>query len=95
MSGTFNDAIGPSTMQTVMEWVRLHSESATGRQGYACTYKRNVEIFLLDPSLVVVEKWILVNTFLGNVSGGNLAYNSDGIATVSADLIYDYAILPY
>jgi hypothetical protein len=25
--------------QAIMEWVRLHSESITGRQGYAAGYK--------------------------------------------------------
>jgi len=53
---TFRDAIGPSTTQAIMEWARMHSESATGRQGYAAGYMRNVEIEMLDPSGVVVEK---------------------------------------
>ena len=30
---TLRDPIGPSASQAVMEWVRLHSESVTGRQG--------------------------------------------------------------
>ena len=41
---TLRDPIGPSASQAVMEWVRLHSESVTGRQGYAAGYKRDVEI---------------------------------------------------
>jgi hypothetical protein len=35
----FRDPIGPSATQAIMEWVRLHSESITGRQGYAAGYK--------------------------------------------------------
>ena len=27
-----------------MEWVRLHSESVTGRQGYAAGYKKDIEL---------------------------------------------------
>ena len=38
----FIDVIGPSTTQKVMEWVRLHAESATGRMGYAVGYKKNL-----------------------------------------------------
>ena len=38
---TLRDPIGPSASQAVMEWVRLHSESVTGRQGYAAGYKRD------------------------------------------------------
>ena len=32
---TFRDVIAPSTSQALMEWIRLCSESVTGRQGYA------------------------------------------------------------
>ena len=39
---TLRDPIGPSASQAVMEWVRLHSESVTGRQGYAVGYKRDL-----------------------------------------------------
>jgi hypothetical protein len=37
---TFRDPIGPSASQALMEWVRLHSESVTGRMGYAAGYKK-------------------------------------------------------
>ena len=48
----FCDPIGPSAAQAIMEWVRLQSESITGRQGYAAGYKRPVELELemLDPT---------------------------------------------
>ena len=36
---TFRDPIGPSASQALMEWVRLHAESVTGRMGYAAGYK--------------------------------------------------------
>ena len=42
ISVTFRDPIGPSATQALMEWVRLHSESVTGRQGYAAGYKKDV-----------------------------------------------------
>jgi hypothetical protein len=42
-----------------MEWVRLCAESVTGRMGYAAGYKKNVDLEMLDPTGVVVEKWIL------------------------------------
>lgn len=92
---TMRDPIGPSASQAVMEWVRLHSESATGRQGYAVGYKRNVEIEMLDPNGVTVSKWILVNTMLTDVAFGELNYNSDELATIQCTLRFDYAILAY
>lgn len=89
------DPIGPSASQAVMEWVRLHSESVTGRQGYAAGYKRDVELEMLDPTGAVVQKWILKGCFLTNVDFGDLNYSQDDIATISATLRPDYCILCY
>lgn len=92
---TFRDPIGPSASQAVMEWVRLHSESVTGRQGYAAGYKRDVEIEMLDPTGVAVSKWILKNVMLTDVSFGDLDYSGDELVEIQATLVYDYAILAY
>ena len=91
----FRDTIGPSASQALMEWVRLCAESVTGRMGYAAGYKKNVDLEMLDPTGVVVEKWILEGTFLTDVNFGSLAYNSDAIADISATLRPDRCILVY
>lgn len=92
---TLRDPIGPSASQAVMEWVRLHSESVTGRQGYAAGYKRDIELDMLDPTGVVVSKWLLKNAFVTNVNFGQLDYGQDDLATIELTLRYDYAILCY
>ena len=95
MQVTFRDFISPSTSQALMEWIRLCSESASGRQGYAAGYKRDVELELLDPTNVVIQKWILRNCWISDCDYGNLAYNDDSIADITATLVMDYAILCY
>lgn len=92
---TLRDPIGPSASQAVMEWVRLCSESVTGRQGYAAGYKRDIELELLDPTGVVVQKWILVGCWPSNVDFGSLNYQQDGLATITMALRPDYCILCY
>jgi hypothetical protein len=92
---TFKDPIGPSAAQALMEWVRLHAESVTGRMGYAAGYKKDIELEMLDPTGVVVEKWILQGTFLTNVDFGSLEYSDDEIADISATLRMDRCILVY
>ena len=47
ISMTLFDPITPSGAQAVMEWVRLHHESVTGRDGYSDFYKKD----LTKPSL--------------------------------------------
>lgn len=92
---TFRQFMGPSTAQAIMEWVRLESESTTGRQGYAAGYKRNITISMLDPTGVVVQKWVLINAFPTTVNFGSVGYDGDDVADVTMNLKYDYAILVY
>ena len=92
---TFRDPIGPSAAQALMEWVRLHAESVTGRMGYAAGYKKDVTLEMLDPTGVAVEKWILQGCFLTDVDFQGVSYTDDGLQTISATLRPDRCILVY
>ena len=92
ISVTFRDPIGPSATQALMEWVRLHSESVTGRQGYAAGYKKDVELEMLDPTGVVVQKWVLQGTQLNDADFGSLDYSSSDLADITCTLRFDRAI---
>ena len=95
MNVTFRDMIGPSTTQALMEWLRLHSESVTGRQGYSAGYKRDIELEMLDPTGVVVEKWICKNCWITTMDGGDISQADDGLANWTVTLKMDYAINCY
>jgi hypothetical protein len=95
ISVKFKDPIGPSAAQALMEWFRLHAESVTGRMGYAAGYKKDIELEMLDPTGVVVEKWILQGTFLSGLDFGTLDYSQDALADISATLRMDRCILVY
>ena len=92
---TFRDPIGPSAAQALMEWVRLHAESVTGRMGYAAGYKKDIDLEMLDPTGVVVEKWILYGTFLTDVNFNALDYKTDALASITATLRMDRCVLVY
>jgi len=92
---TFRDPIGPSAAQALMEWVRLHAESVTGRMGYAAGYKKDIDLEMLDPTGVVVEKWILYGTFLTDVNFNALSYSQDALANITATLRPDRCVLIY
>ena len=91
----FRDPIGPSATQALMEWVRLHAESVTGRMGYAAGYKKNVDLEMLDPTGVVVEKWILEGTMITKTAWSEANYSQDTLATLDATLQMDSCILVY
>ena len=96
ISLTIRDAIGPSSAQAVMEWVRLQSESATGRKGYAAGYKKTLNLLMLDPTGVEIENWELQGCFLvDTVDFGSLSMDDDGVSTISMSIQYDRAILKY
>lgn len=89
------DPIGPSASQAVMEWVRLHSESVTGRQGYAVAYKRDLVLEMLDPTGTVVSQWIIVQSMITGANFGDLAYSQDDLATIDLTLKPAYCILSF
>ena len=92
---TLRDPIGPSATQAIMEWIRLCAESVTGRMGYAAGYKRNVDLEMLDPTGVVVEKWIMEGCFITSSNFGSLGYGQDALATIQITLRPDRCILVY
>lgn len=95
MDITFIDTIGPSTSTQLMEWVRLHAESLTGRMGYAAGYKKNLIIKALDPTGVEVEKWLVEQTQIVNADFGNNDMSSDALQVVTLTLQPYRCILNY
>jgi len=89
----FIDVIGPSTTQKVMEWVRLHAESTTGRMGYAVAYKKTIVLKALDPVGIEVEKWTLVGCLISDAAFDDNDYNSDEIARVKITIQPDRCFL--
>jgi hypothetical protein len=90
------DPIVPSASQAVMEWVRLHHESVTGRDGYAEFYKKDILIHVLGPVGDIVEEWILKGTQIVDVDFGKMAWDTDtDLANIKIRLQPDFCILNY
>ena len=56
---TLFDPITPSGAQAAMEWMRLHHESVTGRDGYSDFYKKDLTVNILGPVGDIVSEWII------------------------------------
>ena len=96
MTMTLFDPITPSGAQAVMEWVRLHHESVTGRDGYSDFYKKDLTIDVLGPVGDIVSEWVLKGAFVVNTNFGE--YNWDTVDTavnLSVELSIDYAVLNF
>ena len=62
------DPIVPSAAQSVMDWVRLHHESATGRDGYSSMYKKDL-VCWPSPHISMDELFSAFATFLHKAAG--------------------------
>jgi len=89
------DAVVPSAAQATMEWVRLHHESVTGRDGYSDFYKKDITFNSLGPVGDKVEEWTLKGAFITTAKFSDMDYSGADPATVDITLRYDYAILQY
>lgn len=90
------DPITPSGAQAVMEWVRLHHESVTGRDGYSDFYKKDVVLDIVGPVGDIVSEWVLKGAFVKTADFGELNYDNDSAAqNITLTLGMDYCVLNF
>ena len=93
---TLFDPITPSGAQAVMEWVRLHHESVTGRDGYSDFYKKDLTFNVLGPVGDVVSEWIIKGAFIKNATFKGYNWDTDAEAqTITMTVGMDYCVLNF
>jgi hypothetical protein len=93
---TLHDPISPSGTQTIMEWVRLHHESVTGRDGYSDFYKKDVTLNVLGPVGDIVSEWVLKGCFIKDANFGDYSWDTENTAqSITMTLTPDYCVLNY
>lgn len=93
---TLFDPVTPSGAQAVMEWVRLHHESVTGRDGYSDFYKKDLTFNVLGPVGDIVSQWIIKGALITDVSFGDYGWDTvDNAIEISMTVQPDYCILNF
>jgi hypothetical protein len=93
---TLFDPITPSGAQAVMEWVRLHHESVTGRDGYSDFYKKDITLNVLGPVGDIVSEWILKGAFIKSGEFGEYNWDNESAAqNLTMTLAVDYCVLNF
>jgi hypothetical protein len=92
---TLYDPIVPSGAQAIMEWVRLHHESVTGRDGYLEFYKKDLTLNILGPVGDKVEEWIIKGAQIQEVSFGDMDWATDDPVEFQVTLQPDYCVLNF
>ena len=89
---TLYEPITPSGAQSVMEWVRLHHESLTGRAGYSDFYKKDITLAVFGPPGDVVEQWVLKGAFITSADFNEMDWSNDEPLMINLTLSVDYVI---
>lgn len=93
---TLFDPITPSGAQAVMEWVRLHHESVTGRDGYSDFYKKDLTFNVLGPVGDVVSEWIIKGAMITEAGFGEYGWDTENTAiNLTMTVQPDYCILNF
>ena len=96
VSMTLYDPITPSGAQAVMEWVRLHHESVTGRDGYSDFYKKDLTFNVLGPVGDVVSEWVIKGALITDASFGEYSWdNADAAQELTFTVQPDYCVLNF
>ena len=93
---TLFDPITPSGAQAVMEWVRLHHESVTGRDGYSDFYKKDLTFDVLGPVGDIVSEWIIKGALITEANFGDYNWDTENAAiNLQLTLGMDYCVLNF
>jgi len=92
---TLFDPITPSGAQAVMEWVRLHHESVTGRDGYSDFYKKDLYVNVLGPVGDIISEWVLKGSIITDANFGEYSYDDDGAIELTMTVQPDYCVLNF
>jgi len=96
ISMTLFDPITPSGAQAVMEWVRLHHESVTGRDGYSDFYKKDLTLDVLGPVGDIVSEWIIKGALITSANFGDYSWDTENAAQeIALEVQPDYCILNF
>lgn len=93
---TLYQPITPQGSQAVMEWVRLHHESITGRDGYSDFYKKDLTFNVLGPNADIVSEWILKGAQIENFNMGDFDWGAENAAQeIQMTIQPDYCLLNF
>ncbi len=90
------DPVTPSGAQAVMEWVRLHHESVTGRDGYSDFYKKDLTLNVLGPVGDIVSEWVLKGAYIKTATFPEFNWSTENTPVeLQMTLGIDYAVLNF
>ena len=96
MQMTLFDPITPSGALAIMEWVRRHHESVTGRDGYSDMYKKDLTVNVLGPVGDIISEWVIKGAFIKEANFGDYNWDTaDAAINLTMTVGMDYCVLNF
>jgi hypothetical protein len=93
---TLFDPITPSGAQACIEWLRLHHESVTGRDGYSDFYKKDLTMNILGPVGDIVSEWVIKGALITELNFGEYNWDTENQAVnIQMTVQPDYCVLNF
>jgi len=90
---TINDYVGADGKTILLSWQALSYNPKTQKVGNAADYKKIAYLHEYTPDYKLVRSWKLVGCWLSSVTQENFNMEGSGKKIVSANMVYDYAIM--
>ena len=85
------DYIGSNIKDTLMAWQQLSYNSKYDYVGSKSSYKKNCTLWEYTPAGDPVRYWEIKGAWLTSVTPDDFDVTADDVATVSAEVVYDWA----
>jgi hypothetical protein len=93
---TLFDPITPSGAQACIEWLRLHHESVTGRDGYSDFYKKDLTMNIRGPVGDIVSEWVIKGALITELNFGEYNWDTENQAVnIQMTVQPDYCVLNF
>ena len=92
---TLLDYVTPSSAQLVQEWLTMHSEPITGRDGYPAFYRKTCTLEVLGPPGDVIERWDYLNCFIATSDFGSMDWDTDTQLEITLTIRFDECVLRF
>lgn len=90
---TVDDVVGLDTKSILMAWLRNAYDPHTFKGGRMKNYKKNCTLIEYTQDYQAIRTWTLYGCFITGLSEGEFDKESDGKRQITANFVYDYAIM--
>ena len=83
--------MGSDVKDTLLAWQNLAYNTRYDYIGNASAYKKSAQLIEYTPNAEMVRYWDITGAWLSNVEADSFEVDDDGVVTVKATMVFDWA----